>query len=269
MFEELCAKITELSGMPCRESTVIRGGVKLQSISIGEGKIVPTVYPQNFPDMPLEDLAKKLIETVNDHKPSDDMMDQVENIREWEWAKDHLLLCIRPYIATNDHVTREFLDLQEYVRVVLSDNASATVTNGLLKSWGVTEKEVFDRATTGKNRMISMMKMFLEIASGDVLDDVSDLDDNGMYVITNNERFNASNAMLDQKMLKRIFDKIGDFYILPSSIHELIVLPKVDGADPKELKAMVQAVNGEQVAPEERLSDSVYVYTEGLLQIAA
>ena len=53
---------------------------------------------------------------------------------------------------------------------------------------------------------------------------------------------------------------MGDFFILPSSIHELLVVPKQDGMDYSSLEAMVQEVNATQVAPEEKLSDHVYEY---------
>ena len=53
---------------------------------------------------------------------------------------------------------------------------------------------------------------------------------------------------------------MGDFFILPSSIHELLVVPKQDGMELSDLEAMVQEVNATQVAPEEKLSDHVYEY---------
>ena len=52
----------------------------------------------------------------------------------------------------------------------------------------------------------------------------------------------------------------GDFFILPSSIHELLVVPKQDGMELSDLEAMVKEVNATQVAPEEKLSDHVYEY---------
>ena len=53
---------------------------------------------------------------------------------------------------------------------------------------------------------------------------------------------------------------MGDFFILPSSIHELLVVPKQDGMELSDLESMVKEVNATQVAPEEKLSDHVYEY---------
>ena len=52
----------------------------------------------------------------------------------------------------------------------------------------------------------------------------------------------------------------GDFYILPSSVHELLVIPRDAGMEISELEKMVCEVNATQVSVEERLSDHVYAY---------
>ena len=51
-----------------------------------------------------------------------------------------------------------------------------------------------------------------------------------------------------------------DFYVLPSSIHEVILIPDTPDVSALELQGIVQSVNVEQVAPEERLSDHIYHY---------
>lgn len=61
--------------------------------------------------------------------------------------------------------------------------------------------------------------------------------------------------------LKKAAEQLGEgFYVLPSSIHEVILLPdsKAVGIDPKELQQMVAEINQQQVREEERLSNSVY-----------
>ena len=58
-----------------------------------------------------------------------------------------------------------------------------------------------------------------------------------------------------------IKQKIGrDFYILPSSVHEALIVPKTEQTNLKELECIVMQVNITDVAPEEKLSDHVYVY---------
>ena len=77
-----------------------------------------------------------------------------------------------------------------------------------------------------------------------------------MYVATNSKKLNGAGVMLYDGLLREFADRIGkSFFILPSSIHEVILIP-----DTFDMKAMVQEVNGTEVSPEEVLSDSVYRY---------
>ena len=52
----------------------------------------------------------------------------------------------------------------------------------------------------------------------------------------------------------------GDFFLLPSSVHEIIVAPDDGNLSYPELKEMVAEINATQVAPEDRLTDEVYHY---------
>lgn len=64
--------------------------------------------------------------------------------------------------------------------------------------------------------------------------------------------------MCDYTLLKNIWTNIGDFFILPSSIHEVIVIADCEDIEVKELTELVQSVNAGSVAPEDKLTDSVY-----------
>lgn len=86
-------------------------------------------------------------------------------------------------------------------------------------------------------------------------------ENSSVYVLSNADKLNGAAALLDSKTMEDISEKLGgDFIILPSSIHECIVLPVNENMDRHTLEAMVQDVNAGQVAPEERLSDHVYMY---------
>jgi hypothetical protein len=89
---------------------------------------------------------------------------------------------------------------------------------------------------------------------------------NDIYII----RLNMHNVfgaaiMAFPCMLDEIRENIGDFIILPSSIHEIICLPLSMGDNIEEYKNMVQFINATEIAPDEKLSDDVYIYdSEGL-----
>lgn len=82
-----------------------------------------------------------------------------------------------------------------------------------------------------------------------------------MYIMTNSNGINGASAILYQDVLKDFaVEKESDFYILPSSIHEIILIPYQEKLNPDTLSDMVQDVNQSQVPVEEILSGKVYLY---------
>ena len=82
-----------------------------------------------------------------------------------------------------------------------------------------------------------------------------------MYVLTNQSKLDGAGALARDGVL----DKIGDlmdsnFYVLPSSIHEVLIVPDNGNMQTKEMENMVREVNASQVLPEDLLSDKVQYY---------
>lgn len=83
-----------------------------------------------------------------------------------------------------------------------------------------------------------------------------------MYVLSNQTKLNGSGCILYCNLLAEISEKLDcDFYILPSSIHEVLLIPAKDKTSRKRLSAMVQEINETQLLQEEVLSDHVYYYS--------
>ena len=83
-----------------------------------------------------------------------------------------------------------------------------------------------------------------------------------LYVLTNRERMFGASAMLYSEKIKELADELHlDLLILPSSLHELLLLPD-DGTQENDFyRQMVRTVNETQVDPEEILSFSLYRYS--------
>ena len=83
-----------------------------------------------------------------------------------------------------------------------------------------------------------------------------------MYVLTNQNKLNGASCILYEHLLEHFADRLCcDLYILPSSIHEVILIPATSDTSYQELSQMVQEVNDTQVSPEEILSDHVYYFS--------
>lgn len=82
-----------------------------------------------------------------------------------------------------------------------------------------------------------------------------------MYVMTNETRLNGAACMFYKGFLSRLSQQLGcDFIILPSSIHEIILLPERHGVVTEEYNELVREINEKAVEPSEILSDHIYFY---------
>ena len=92
------------------------------------------------------------------------------------------------------------------------------------------------------------------------------------YVLTNPKKVFGAVELLDGNTLKGIGVELGgDFIVLPSSLHESIIIPADGSVSYQELADIVTDINRNVVSIVERLSDHVYLYErkEGALRIAA
>ena len=82
-----------------------------------------------------------------------------------------------------------------------------------------------------------------------------------IYILTNQDKLNGASVSAQEGVLEKVAELLGtNYYVLPSSIHELLILPDNGSMQLSELEAMVREVNATQVAPEDRLSDKVQYY---------
>lgn len=87
------------------------------------------------------------------------------------------------------------------------------------------------------------------------------------YLLSNHHLTYGASVIAYPDVAEKVWERIGaDYFLLPSSINEWIVLRDF-GQDPEDYKKMVQDINRTQVAPQEILSDSIYHYRRGSGQI--
>lgn len=144
--------------------------------------------------------------------------------------------------------------------------ANIAVTNELLNHWNITVEELNDIAVANLPRLLpSTFKGMTEVMAGMLGEDDLGLlsipnDEEQMYVLTNDKKMHGASALLDKAMMEYIVNRVGEFYIIPSSIHETLIVPVKSGLDIEQLEDMVREVNATQVAIEEQLSNHIYKY---------
>ena len=82
-----------------------------------------------------------------------------------------------------------------------------------------------------------------------------------LHVITNSEKYKGAATILNRKALRSFAREhhTNMLFVLPSSVHEMMISPFTEKTTADELSAIVREVNKTQIAPEERLTDRAYI----------
>lgn len=146
------------------------------------------------------------------------------------------------------------------VHVSEADSATVLITNDVADRMGMDEQELYDTAMATEQYICESMAYMIAELMGVEPEEIEMYDAPEMYVITNDSKMYGATAMLNIEILAKAMEKMGtsDVIILPSSIHEIIVVPGYMDSD--YMRNMVREVNRTQVQERERLSDNVYRY---------
>lgn len=220
-------------------------------------------------------------------------------------AKERIVYKLVNYEKNEDFLKhlphRKFLDLAivYYYLVDIKEFANATILihNKHLECWEVGEEELYKHAkintpTLLKVNFCGMLEVLKEISEEDFFLETFDTkevdkavegengfllemhvkkDETGMYVLSNFSRMYGASAILYEGVLETCAKQLGsNLYILPSSVHEVILIPDEGQVTKEKLEQMVREVNATQVEAQELLSDYVYYYsveTRGIVRL--
>lgn len=124
-----------------------------------------------------------------------------------------------------------------------------------------------DYSIIGMNRLL---REKLKEVSDEVVSEMMPTDGEVMFVMSNKEKQFGATALLFPELLKKASSIVGEsnFYVIPSSVHELVVIPCSRVDDPADLVFMMKSINAEQVAVQDRLGDgNVYRFDGQKLHI--
>lgn len=255
-------------------------------------KISPSIYLENFYSdyingKTLSDICSEIISMHKKYKGGIDF--DIDNYFDYNFVKDKLYLKIINKAKNEEFLQnvpyREFCDLALIVYISLEEacNGQATivVNNKNLEMWKVTKEQVFDTAFLNAyestpprlEKISTVIRELLREKCFDICDDETEEqidrivelmemnNDKGMYVLTNSIKLNGAYYIMFEEYLKVFADSIdSDLFILPSSIHEILLVPMDCGVSKEELEKMVCSINNSELSPSEVLSDNVYEF---------
>ncbi|MCR5580837.1 MAG: DUF5688 family protein [Pseudobutyrivibrio sp.] len=145
------------------------------------------------------------------------------------------------------------------------------IDNNLYNNWNISIEDMLDLAQENTPKLLGLkvqglLTTIAEYMDEDSLKEIAETEDRNMplYVATNKNCCNGAGVMLYKDLFKALASKFkSDLFVIPSSIHEIIVVKAVKGCqvDTDSLKDMIHYVNRNEVPEGDVLSDSLYFYS--------
>lgn len=286
--DELVTRLTHMfpDGTQIGTQTIPKNnGVSLDALIIREPgiNISPTIYLKDYYTLyqegtALEEICHIICDVfleVRLNHPVDPRF-----FTDFEQAKDHMIYQLVNYdknvsrLSDIPHI--RYLDLVIIfccmLRLENGETATILIRNEHLQLWQTDLETVKKQAFDNTPRLLPAYIQPITDAIRDLMESNESLERllplleedaaPPLYVLTNETQMCGAACMLYPSLLAEFSDSVGkDLYILPSSIHEVLLLPTDTRCADEELRALVQNVNREQLPLTQQLSDTVYFYS--------
>lgn len=266
-------------------------GITLDGITIRkeEEKVTPNIYLNSYFESyqmgkPLSIIMEEIIYQYQKAKEESDF--EVEDITDFTSVKNQIVLRLVNYERNKEQLKncphKKYMDLAITFRYIAGKNqlgiASSLISNAEFGIWNIELDELYQIALFNTMRefpwqMDSLAKVISdclkqknqEILPKEILADMREFKDKenrvNMYVLTNDTGINGATCILYDNVLKN-FAKVQDsnIFILPSSIHEVMLVPENTETEPEFLTSLVVEANNSAVGLIDLLSDNIYYY---------
>lgn len=263
-----------------KNNNIRMDGLIIQDSSIN---IAPTIYLNYYYEdylagKPLPAVWDAIIASYQDNLPQKNM--DLSFFTDYNKVKYQIIYKLVNYMQNSELLKDvphfRYLDLAVVFCCYLSDapggNASILIHNHHLDLWNVTADTLYELAVKNTPILLPYELKSMEDTLKTLCPDFpltsaagAPEHDSAMYVLSNTEKLYGASAILYPDILSYFGKLTGcDFYILPSSIHEVLLLPKDPHSNISDLNCIVRDVNGSQLLEEEILSDHAYIYDRSL-----
>lgn len=231
----------------------------------------------------------------------------VDKLLDFETIKDTIIFKVigvhgnKEQLETMPHRIEHDMALVYQILVAKREdgNELLTINNDIQRKLGVSEAELYDFAMENTPRELpyafrSLDEVMKEIVRKDFISEMlGDTPDSEMrefleevfseqfeaieepaipmYVLSNNHLNNGAAVLFYPEVKEIIAEELqGNYFVLPSSVHETLIVPDNGNMDYEELKDIVNLVNCTEVADEDILTGEVYYFDKGtgILMIA-
>ena len=283
-YESVAESVSEVLGseviVELQEVTKVNLSLDGLTIRKRNESIAPTIYLNQYFNQfndgrAMDDIVRDIIRVYENNQPENiHNVFKTEDFYDFDKMKEKIVLKVINTERNLDlleqvpHLDMEGLGLSVvfYVSLMTGEqSAGILIKNEHLKLWEKTVSELLTVAEVNTNRMHAFtIKSMNEVLSGmfGFEEELIPEDVPALYVLTDeNKTFGASQLFLKDKIREFAKQQDCDVYILPSSVHELLLLrADFPNVEPEYLKEMVCEVNATEVSNEDFLCDGAFKY---------
>ena len=270
-------------------------GVLLDGLIIGKAKnsVAPTIYLNSYyMDYSQGKSIDKILEDIMFiYKENSDVnLGEMRKLLDFSNLKDRVAFKLIQKEKNQELLKEipyfEFLDLAVVFYLLLDENhggqMTALIHNSHMEQWGLTIKELSCFAKKNTPVLLppeirTMEEVIRDIFtkqlsefSDDLFEDLFGMDQSNpsIYVLSNKNQINGAVCILYEDLLKHFAEEQkSDIIILPSSVHETLLILDRENLKYEELKEMVCQINQSEVPEEDMLSNSIYRYERNMEHI--
>lgn len=238
--------------------------------------ISPTIYLNPYyhrflDGVSMEDIYSDILSTYQENLPKEDF--DISLFKDFDKAKERILLKLVnqernselleevPHIIFHDLAIIFVCAICDF----LDEYATILIHNQHLEMWGISLDELYEIGMENTPKLLpysfDSMENVLKHLSDGTLPFVTDI---AMSVLTNQLKIHGATSIIYPGLLKRLANDLDDdIIIIPSSIHEVLIIPYQSTISKYSLlnfRDMIVQVNEEQLPDEEVLSDHAYLY---------
>lgn len=267
-------------------------GLTLDGLCVGkqEERAAPTIYLNAFYEAfkngrPLNDILDDIVALYQKSRLPDDI--HLEDLSSKELVMDKIVFRLinesanRNLLEDIPHISCPGLDLSLVFCLSLQRTGdsllSALIHNRHLDIWNLSADDVFQAAKNNTPHLFpatirALPEVIKDIArktagkelEEEALNEIFDMTPLSppMYVLTNSIGLNGAGCLFYDEILKDFATCLdSDLIILPSSIHEVLIIPNQKDISFEELADTVFCINQEEVPEEDRLSNHIFYYS--------
>jgi len=255
--------------------------IELHGVSLKKGSedISPNIYLDNYYERfengePMKDLMQEVTGIFTETERPEGMPQPKDIPLDYSSIKDKLTFRLlemkrnRMYLVNTPYMpVGNGLALVCDVKLKSGEDGEwrTTITKDMMEKYGYDKRQLFlDGLKNVQNVdppvMMDMQQNVFGLGADNVLDkETGAIEKSNMYVLSNKSGVLGASVLFYPEIQEKVSEKIGEgYYVLPSSLHEVIVVPESAGFDAKGLTDMVRDANSSVVDAKDILSDNVY-----------